>query len=199
MKYLGGKYMIGKHISKVILDATKNIPNDGYMEPFCGALGVLVHMTSQFDHVSATDLHPDLILMWQKVKNDTFQPPKIMSETQFKIIKQYKSPDATKAFVGFGCSFGGKFFGGYAQKYTNGKKEDFLKEATNPIKKIMPKIQNVDFQCTDYQLLKPKNMIIYCDPPYVSGKHPVKYRTSTKKYIELFYYYFLCLVLVLSF
>ena len=63
-------------------------------------------------------------------------------------------------------SFGGKFYAGYADKYRNDKKENYLQEAINSINKKYPKIQNVDFQCKSYDKWKPKNMLIYCDPPY---------------------------------
>jgi len=184
MKYLGGKKILGKYISEVIKAFTNDTQITSYIEPFCGALGVFVHMTDHFNKCYASDLHGDLIEMWKKVQNGTFRPPKTMTEERFLKIKEYKSPNSMKAFVGFGCSFGGKYFGGYAQKYTNGKKEDFLKEATNSIRKIAPKIQNATFKCQSYDAWKPTKSIIYCDPPYVHGKFPVKYRTSTKKYLE---------------
>ena len=52
-------------------------------------------------------------------------------------IKQLPSSNALNAFIGFGCSFGGKYFSGYTQKYTGTKKENFLQAAKNSIKEIM--------------------------------------------------------------
>ena len=156
---------------------------DGYLEPFCGSLAITVHMTD-YKKVIASDIHSDLIMLWKKVQKNKFIPPKTLNEDQWKKIKEYKSPSAMKAFAGFGCSFGGKFFGGYAQKYTNGKNEDYLKAATNSINKIKSKIENVKFYKKDYKKWTPKNMLIYCDPPYVPSNFPVKYRTATKKYSE---------------
>ena len=51
-----------------------------------------------------------------------------MTEERYMKIKDRPSPDALKAFVGFGLSFGGKYFSGYAQKYTNGKKKITYKQ-----------------------------------------------------------------------
>ena len=182
MKYLGGKQKLGKHIAKVILEYSSKYNSDTYIEPFCGALGVLIHMSPYFKKVYASDYHCDLIEMWEGVKTDTFKPPNIISESRYKSIKEMESPNALKAFAGFGLSFGGRFFGSYAQKYTNGKKEDFLKEAQNSLKKKRPYILNVNFKCLDYKKLKPKKSIIYCDPPYAYNKHPIKYRRDTKEY-----------------
>ena len=181
MKYTGGKYHTGKYIAEIMKELVPNNTVKGYLEPFCGALSVLIHMTDEYD-CYASDIHPDLILLWKSVQNDTFVPPKHISEMDYLTIKNLKSPSALKAFVGFGCSFGGKYFGGYANKYLNGKKEDFLKEASNSIIKIKDKIRDVEFYNKSYDKWKPSGMLIYCDPPYQFTKYPVKYRTGTKHY-----------------
>ena len=67
MKYLGGKYFIGKDISDVMKKLVKKEDVNGYLEPFCGALSVLTHMNEEFDCI-ASDYHPDLIEMWKKVQ-----------------------------------------------------------------------------------------------------------------------------------
>lgn len=182
MKYLGGKYMLGKDISKVLLYIIKDKNVSGYIEPFCGALGVLKHIAPHFNQVKASDIHPDLIELWKVVKDGSFKPPNECNEQDYYRIKQLPSPNALKAFVGFGCSFGGKYFSGYAQKYTGSKKENFLQAATNSINKLRPVVQNVDFKCISYYKLRPINKLIYCDPPYKSNTFPVKYRNHTKKY-----------------
>lgn len=185
MKYLGGKNILGKEIAQVMcLIPRENI--NGYLEPFCGALGVLKRMTSEFKKCEASDIHCELIHLWKEVKKDSFKPPKTMTEEKYKKIKamipKTPSESALKAFVGFGCAFGGKYFGVYAQKYTNGKKEDYLQAAKNSINKLRPVIQNVKFKCISYDKLKPRNKLIYCDPPYVFKKFSIKYRNKTKKY-----------------
>jgi len=183
MKYLGGKYFIGKQISEVMKNMVSPEEVSGYLEPFCGALGVLTYMNETFD-CKASDYHPDLIEMWKRVQDNSFVPPTQITEQQYNSIKNIESPSALKAFVGFGCSFGGRYFAGYAEKYKNTKKEDYLKEATNSINRKRPKIKGVKFSCDSYKDLKPKNMLIYCDPPYQETTFPVKYRRDTKYYDE---------------
>lgn len=39
------------------------------------------------------------------------------------------------------------------------------------VNKIAPMIKNVKFKVSKYQNLKPKNMLIYCDPPYASNDY----------------------------
>jgi DNA adenine methylase len=184
MKYLGGKQRLGKKIAPVLVKIWENIKGlNGYLEPFCGSLGVLKEMTDiDTKKIIANDYHADLILMWKTVKSGKFKYPLSISEKEYLQAKELESPNAYKAFVGFGMSFGGRYFGAYSQKYLNGKKEDFCKEMSNSLKRITPKIKHVTFTNKDYMKLRPKDMLIYCDPPYRIGKYPIKYRRSVKKY-----------------
>ena len=184
MKYLGGKQRLGKKIAPVLHAIWENDENlKGYIEPFCGSLGVFNNMTDiDTKKIIANDYHEDLILMWKDVQADKFKYPTSISESEYLEAKELKSPNAYKAFVGFGMSFGGRYFGAYYQKYLNGKKEDFCKEMVNSLKRTAPKIKNVKFTSKDYKKLNPKNMLVYCDPPYAYNKYPIKYRQGTKKY-----------------
>jgi DNA adenine methylase len=164
MKYLGGKHRLGKEISSILRflcpDSYKN-----YLEPFCGALGVFRHMTDDYKCLGS-DLQPDIIKLWNDIKNKKFTPPKSVDDKFYNIVKNHKSPSALRGFVGFLCSWNGMFFAGLA-KY-KGTTRDACKEATNDINKIKPLIQkkNVKFKCISYNSHNPKNTLIYCDPPY---------------------------------
>ena len=184
MKYLGGKQRLGKKIAPIlhtIWDDDEKLK--GYIEPFCGSLGVFSNMTDiDTKKFIANDYHEDLILMWKEVQSNKFKYPTSISESEYLEAKELKSPNAYKSFVGFGMSFGGRFFAAYSQKYLGGKKEDFCKEMVNSLKRTAPKIEKVKFTCKDYKKLNPKNMLVYCDPPYAYSKYPIKYRRDTKKY-----------------
>jgi DNA adenine methylase len=188
MKYLGGKQRLGKHLAPVLKQLLIKYKTKcghkivEYLEPFCGSLGVLKNMTDLDIPIRANDYHPDLIQMWKEVQKNTFIYPESITEEEYLEAKKMQSPNAYKAFVGFGMSFGGRFFGAYSQKYLNGKKEDFCKEMVNSLKKTTPLIKNVEFTNEDYLQLKPTNAFIYCDPPYSQTKYPIKYRRDTKKY-----------------
>jgi DNA adenine methylase len=186
MKYLGGKQRLGKHIAPILLELWETGNYSGYMEPFCGSLGVLKQMAPTIggNRVIANDYHPDLIKMWQELQDGTLQMPNSISMEEYEETKLLESPNGYKAFVGFGMSFGGKFFGGYAMKYLNNKKEDFCKEMINSLSRTRPLIKDVYFTCIDYRELHPENMFIYCDPPYLSERFPIKYRRDIKYYDE---------------
>ena len=183
MKYLGGKYMIGKEISEIMNKHVEPSSVKGYVEPFCGALGVLKHMNKTYtNRCVASDNHSDLIQLWKEVQENTFDTPDEVSENDYNTIKHYSSPNSLKAFVGFGLSFGGRYFGPYAPKYTNGKKENYLQAATNSVNKLRPLIQGVKFSAKSYKNQSHKNKLIYCDPPYQQTKFPIKYRRGVKEY-----------------
>ena len=188
MKYLGGKQRLGKHIAPILHYLWESNDYTGYLEPFCGSLGVFQHMTelNGAKTIVANDYHPDLIELWKEVQNDTFTPPLSVSEEEYNQAKLLNSPNALKAFIGFGMSFGGRYFGAFATKYLGDKKEDFCKEMANSIKRIGPKLRfpKVKFTNSRYQSLRPKNKLIYCDPPYQQSKYPIKYRTDIKYYDE---------------
>ena len=130
----------------------------------------------------ASDYHPDLIQLWNEVQNNTFVLPEEIDEQFYNECKDLQSPNALKGFVGFNMSFGGKFYAGFVDKYKNNKNENFLQEAINSLEKNKPRMKDVLFKCISYNKLKPKNKLIYCDPPYQNTKFPIKYRNDTKNY-----------------
>jgi DNA adenine methylase len=193
MKYLGGKQRLGKHLSPIlhaVWDYYQKKENklNGYLEPFCGSLGVFKHMTDLGTTGARTivgnDYHPDLIEMWREVQSGDYNYPCSISEDEYNEAKKIKSPSGYKSFVGFGMSFGGRYFGAYSQKYLGNKKEDFCKEMLNSLKRTAPLIQKkkVKFTNKSYLAMRPSKKFIYCDPPYAITKYPIRYRLGTKHY-----------------
>ena len=67
-------------------------------------------------------------------------------------------------FVGFGCSFGGKWFGGYARNKTN---TNYALQSKKSLLKDMNTLMDAEFICEDYRnVVLPDNCVIYADPPY---------------------------------
>ena len=66
MKYLGGKQRLGKYLQVKLHEIFEKNKLSGYMEPFCGSLGVMKHMTDlKTKKIMANDYHPDLIALWE--------------------------------------------------------------------------------------------------------------------------------------
>ena len=167
MKYLGGKNNIGKEIAEFLNEHYTN-DLDAYLEPFAGSLGVFKFMTNGEKPCIANDIQPDIIQLWKELRDGTLQIPETFSETEYKQAKLLASPSSLKAIAGFGLSFGGKWFGGYAQKSAGTSGRNYLSEFKNSIEPIRKAIQknNVFFNSKSYLDFEPHNMLIYCDPPY---------------------------------
>ena len=53
--------------------------------------------------------------MWQGLQSG-WTPPDVITKEEYKYIREHKDENpALTGFVGFGCSFGGKWFGGLAR------------------------------------------------------------------------------------
>ena len=158
MRYFGGKSLIAKDIANVISQYRKD--EQIYVEPFVGGGWVLVEVSGKR---LAIDKNPYLISLW-KALQDGWIPPETVSEQEYIEVKNGKeTPAHIKAFIGFGCSFGGKWFGGYGRDCGG---RNYAREARNSLLRKVPFIKEVEFSCSDYRDLKFSDCLIYCDPPY---------------------------------
>lgn len=157
MQYFGGKAKTAKYIVSILNEYRK--PNQLFIEPFCGGLNITCLMG---DNVIANDKNFELIELYKAVQNG-WTPPENVSEDDYINVKN--SEDfKLKAFIGIGCSYSGKWFGGYAR---NNKGRNYAKNAKNSIEKKFNSIgQNVEFISKSYDELLFENALVYCDPPY---------------------------------
>ncbi len=161
MQYFGGKHRIGKVIAQVIQPFITD--NTLYYEPFCGSLSVTQHIRAI--HRYCSDANAPLIAMWQAIQCG-WLPPITVTEDDYRNAKAGLTPDYLTAFIGFGCSFGGKWFGGYARGASN---RNYARNAYNSIMRKRPTIvRDITFSHADYRTLTPtaNKSVIYCDPPY---------------------------------
>jgi DNA adenine methylase len=159
MQYVGGKHRIRKELA-VYLESVRE--GRTFVEPFCGGCNITAEMSG---YRIASDLCEDVILLW-KAASDGWEPPTKVLEDEYKAARSAPS-SAYRGFVGFGCSFGGKFFGGYART-SAGRKEDFAMAAHNSIIRKAKTLRGVLFSCGPYNSLSPLNSLVYCDPPYAN-------------------------------
>lgn len=155
MRYMGGKMRIGKQIADVI----QQFNPVSYAEPFCGMFSVGKHIVCK--QRTASDIHPDLILLLKAVQSG-WNPPTNITELIYNQLRTERSSHL-RGFVGFGCSFYGKFFGGFAR---DPSMNDFGTIARNNMLKLAPLIQGVTFLNRSYKDYDGDADVIYCDPPY---------------------------------
>lgn len=178
MQYLGGKSRLGKQIAYVINSIRK--PGQPYWEPFCGSCWVTIHVRGAPRYCS--DGCYELIEMWKALQRG-WRPPRVVSEKMYYAAKGGEFDPATRAFIGFGCSFGGKWFAGYARDHVCKSRENgYGQETASALQWKIGRLERVGFFCADYKdAYHPAlEALVYCDPPYGSteGYKAVKFPFS---------------------
>lgn len=165
MRYQGGKFRLASDIAPII-----NLHTQGrvYIEPFVGACYVMerIHAAERFGY----DLHCDLIEMWKAVQGG-WLPPKKISYRDYQLAMNggYDNDIPLKTFILFGCSYGGKYRGGYAREGGRGDR-NFAKQGRDSLFRKYWGVRSVAFKCQDvFSLTPPDGSIVYCDPPYKQG------------------------------
>lgn len=176
MRYQGGKSRIASPIADVITQRG----GECFVSLFCGSCAVESKVRG-YTRKILNDRHEYLIALLQAVQIG-YQPPDEVTPEQYQYIRQNK--DVSKpltGFVGFGCSFGGKWFGGYARNatgtnYAAQSKRSLLKDMTTL------GVGKAEFVCGDYRDVRiPPGAVVYADPPYhdTTGYDGGKFDTET--------------------
>ena len=162
MQYMGGKYRIAKHLAPIIIEGAGD--RDRYVEPFLGAGSVFTRLAPAFTYALGLDVMPDLVYLWSAVQHG-WVPPLELSEEEYARLR-HAEPSALRGFAGFACSFGGKFFGGYARDPRNGGR-NFADTGSRSIRAKLAQVPHACFAVGDY-LAAPvdSRTVVYADPPY---------------------------------
>jgi len=159
MRYQGGKDKLASILAQIIklrLRATLDI-----YDVFCGGGAMSLALAKAGFRVNASDIHEDLILMWQAAMTNSLDLSDV-NEVEY-IYLQSKPPSARRGFVGFGASFGGGWFAGYAR----GGYRNYAAESARNISRLIG--LPITFTRRDYQSI-PSLAAAYCDPPYRGTK-----------------------------
>jgi len=163
MYYQGGKSEIAADISSAIRAHTKK--RSILIEPFLGGGGSFLQLAPFFQEVHTGDIHPDLVLMWQAVANG-WRPPTELSRLEYRTLRRLQ-PSALRGFAGFPCSFGAKWFGGYA---SNRQGTNYAKKAAQDVIEVsrwLPPNHKGTLARRSYDQYNPNaNCVVYADPPY---------------------------------
>lgn len=178
MKYVGGKYKVAKELAQVISMFSPRV----YWEPFVGAGNVIQYVNAPVKIGSDLDLH---IVSYLECVRDGWLPPAEVTETEYRFWRMYQARTrecyATKAAIGYGCSFGAKWFGGFARG--GPRRENFARETYNQSVKQSPRLANVHFKNQSFADGIPEGVnVIYCDPPYANTTNCGSSRTFDSKF-----------------
>lgn len=159
MKYMGSKNRHAKELLPLILEGRSS--GQWYVEPFAGGFNMIDKVTGPR---IANDIHPYVTQLFSAALNGWI-PPEFVSEHQYQMVRtrRYDFPGYLVGFVGFGCSYSGKWFGGYAR----GEGRNYARESRDNLLKQLPGLAGVLIYNEDYRNVPiPPHSIIYCDPPY---------------------------------
>jgi len=175
MKYLGGKQRIAKKIAAHL----ERVRPAGapFFDVFAGGLSVTAATTGER---VANDACLPLINMYRAYATG-WRPPLVLSEETYQELKSKQDPDdPLTAFAGFGCSFSGKWFGGYARSWAKpGTLTQISKDypgavpismaaaAARGLARKAAAIEASTFFAGDFtDLVIPDGALVYVDPEY---------------------------------
>jgi len=172
MQYLGGKFRLRKVIAGFVNDAIREKGSAFYVEPFVGGNNISALVNPTCDgwipgvRKYLFDANLALINLYRAIQYG-WVPPDEMSADQYAVLK--RANDATNpltAFAAVGCSFGGKWWGGYATNQPhNGI--DYARAAK---RRLTEKLATGSlFACVPFLTVDPHpSAVFYLDPPYDS-------------------------------
>lgn len=165
MRYMGGKSRISKQIATILNAAMRERERERvFVSLFCGSCAI--ESKVQADIKILNDKHPYLIAMWQALQNGWTPPDVVTKEEYYRVKANMDENPALTGFVGFGCSFGGKWWGGLA---SNKKGDNYCARAERSLLKDLSGVKSATFTCLDYRDVEiPDGAVVYCDPPYAN-------------------------------
>ena len=176
MQYMGGKVRISKYLVPVLQERLKD--KDTFVDLFCGSCNIVSAIKAP--NRIANDLHKELIALHKAVQSG-WVPPSVVTEEEYKQAKEQE--DHLKAFIGFGCSFSGKYFGGYAR---NKRGDNYAKQNSNSLIRKHTTMKDVKFCNYFYaDVVLPDNSLVYCDIPY---KGTTEYSTTSFLHEEFYFW-----------
>ena len=160
MMYAGSKRRIASKLLPHILVGRKK--DQYYIEPFAGGCNSLCLVGG---NRIGNDIDGYLISMWKALQNG-WLPPSNVSEEQYHSIRLSPEnyPPELVSFVGYLCSYRGKWMAGYAYSQDG---INYSRVGRDSLLQQVPGIKRVYFTSVDYRrMILPPRSIIYCDPPY---------------------------------
>jgi DNA adenine methylase len=172
VNYLGGKHFIAKRLAAAM---RAEVGDAVCWEPFCGGL----NMTCELGKVSAgiaTDHHPALISLYASMRAGWDPPSTSITDVDYENARALPDSDPRKAFIGFGCSFGGKWFGGRARpRISHAENPAIIREpvsyARSGLLRKVHATRHWTIARVSFFELPPRKapFFIYADPPYAGA------------------------------
>ena len=172
MKYMGSKNRIAKYIVPILEKAYYDNKCEIFIDACCGGCNLIDKINPTIPRY-ANDINEYLIEMWKALQNG-WMPKDYYSKDEYNYYKD-SSEKHIKGYIGFNCSYSGKWFGGFAGiVQTKGGERNYQDEAKRNILNQIKNLKGVIFSNKSILDIKPnKKALIYCDIPY---KDTTKYK-----------------------
>ena len=156
---MGSKNRLAKHLLPIMLAERGS---KAWVEPFVGGANMIDKVDGER---LGNDNHKCLIALLVALQNGWVPPITVSKELYYDVkAKQNAYPNELVGFVGFLCSFGGKWWGGYAK---NAKGDNYAERGSRVLVKQAKSLRGVAFSYGDYSaMVIPPKSLLYCDPPY---------------------------------
>lgn len=169
MRYVGGKTRLSSWVAGHLVEYGEGCIR--YIEPFLGSAAVMSRMAPKVRESIGSDLHPDLILMWTALQSGWLPPDKITRE-EYEVLRNAE-PSALRGLVGFGASYGGRWFASFVErswnKYHEKWERDFFEVARESSLRnaaVMARNSTRIIHCPYWEHSPKTGDLVYCDPPY---------------------------------
>lgn len=176
-----------KHANQIIEVISCDYPvslsmDKAWVEPFVGGCNMIDKINKNAIRIG-NDINPYLISMFQALQKGWIPPDYVTQELYkemhelSKTTQESETVKATIGFIGIGCSYSGKWFGGYARgNDSKGNPRNYCLESKKNVMNQMYRLNDVIFTTGNYLEMEiPSKSIIYCDPPY---ENTTKYKDS---------------------
>jgi site-specific DNA-adenine methylase len=176
--YNGGKQRHGLAIKQIItkIEHFLGFDNLDFFDAFVGMCGVARQFSKdQSRRVIANDLNPNVIALLRKIQEPNWSFPTKCSRSEYNRLKNNFEVSAEKGFIGIACSFNGNYFRGF-RKPNSSLNRNFVEQFSNGLVKLSKDIQHMEIlDASSYDTHHPKNMIVYCDSPYIDNNIDTPY------------------------
>ena len=172
MKYMGSKNRISKYIVPILEKSYYDNECEIFIDACCGGCNLIDKINPNIPRY-ANDYNEYLIEMWKGLQRG-FIPKDYYTKEEYNNYKSLNQKHI-KGYVGFNCSYSGKWFGGFAGIVeTKQGIRNYQDEAKRNILKQIKLLKDVVFSNKSILDIKPnKKALIYCDIPY---KNTTKYK-----------------------
>lgn len=117
-----------------------------------------------YKKVVCNDAHPYLIAMLKDAQNGRKFPSEISQDYYNSVRTNLDEDPGLSGFIGFGCSYSGKWFGGYARDSAG---TNYAAQTARSINKDAQKWGHFLFVSGDYRSAEiVPGSVVYADPPY---------------------------------